>query len=352
MTHVPRQNPAAQRGFTMIELMIALLLGLLVVAAASSLFLSNKRVYGATEAVGRIQENQRSAFEILARDIREAGTNPCLRLGGVNTDTFGVQLAAPDLTFWSRFSDGVFGVDGTGANGSDEVTLYMANSGTNAVNEHKRPGNVITVSTPTAGLTNGQQVMVCNNDYAIVFSTTGITSGGTTIGHTGSANCGTSFTRPKLGSASCTAINANPGYCFWLGAGVARTAADVTACPGGIGQSPAYVVVPGSALWTVAANGRGGNSLYRTVAGTRSEIAEGVNGLTLTYKIGNDVDYSDAAAVTAAGGWATVSAVRVQMTFQAAQGALTQGDVAGTDNAPLIRTLDDYVVLRNHQDIQ
>ncbi|MFT3669122.1 MAG: prepilin-type N-terminal cleavage/methylation domain-containing protein [Pseudoxanthomonas sp.] len=353
MKHVSTQNLAAQRGFTLIELMIALLLGLLVVAAASSLFLSNKRVYGATEAVGRIQENQRSAFEMLARDVREAGNNPCLRLDGVNTDIVGIQLAAPDLAFWSRFVDGVSGAEGTGANGSDEITLYAANGISYSVNEHKRPANVVTVSTATAGLTNGQLLMLCNNDYAIVFSATGITSTGTTIGHTGAANCGGTFTRPRSGSANCTAMNANPGYCFWLGAGVARTAADVTACPGGIGQSPAYVVAPGSALWTVADNGRGGTSLYRTVAGVRSEIAEGVTGLNLTYKVGNSVDYDDAAAVTAAtNGWSRVSAVRVQMTFEAAQGALSRGDVTGTDDAALTRTLDDYIVLRNHQDIQ
>jgi type IV pilus assembly protein PilW len=353
MTSSPRRFAAKQSGFTMIELMIALLLGLLVVAAASSLFLSNKRVYGATEAVGRIQENQRSAFEILARDIREAGNNPCLRLDGVNSDIFGIQLAAPDLAFWSRFSDGISGADGTGANGSDEITLYAANGINYSVNEHKRPADAITVSTATAGITDGQLLMVCNNDYAMVFSASGITPAGTTVGHAGAANCGASFTRPRSGSVDCAAVNANPGYCFWLGTGVARTAADVAACPGGIGQSPAYVVAPSSALWTVAANGRGGTSLYRTVGGVRSEIAEGVTALNLSYKVGNAAAYENAATVTAAAnGWARVNAVRVQMTFQAAEGALRRGDVTGTEGAALSRTLDDYIVLRNHQDIQ
>ena len=44
--------------------------------------------------------------------------------------------------------------------------------------------------------------------------------------------------------------------------------------------------------------------------------------------------------------------MRVQMTFQAAEGALQRGDVTGTEGAALSRTLDDYIVLRNHQDIQ
>lgn len=352
MTHSPRQVAAAQRGFTMIELMIALLLGMLVVAAASSLFLSNKRVYGATEAIGRIQENQRGAFEILARDIREAGTNPCLRIDGTYTDRFGIQLAAPDAAFWARFANGISGAEGTGANGSDDITLYAANGTSFGISGHNRPGSAFTVSTATAGIANGQLLMACNNDYAVVFSANGVTPTGTTIGHDGSANCSGNLTRPRLGSTSCTAVNANPGYCFWLGTGVTKTAADTAACPGGIGESPAYVVVPTSALWMVAANGRGGTSLYRVVGGARSEIAEGVTGLDLTYKIGNAATYIGAPGVVVAGGWSQVTAVRVRMTFQAVQGALGRGDVTGTNDAALSRTLDDYIMLRNHQDIQ
>ena len=59
-----RTGPARARGFSLIELMIALLIGLLVVSAAGSLFISNKRTYNATETLGRIQENGRVAFEL------------------------------------------------------------------------------------------------------------------------------------------------------------------------------------------------------------------------------------------------------------------------------------------------
>src|SRR5690606_16585162 len=78
--HSAFQRPGAARrqgGATLIELMIALLLGLVVVAAASGLFLTNKRVYASTETLNRIQENGRVSFELMSRDIREAGGNPC-----------------------------------------------------------------------------------------------------------------------------------------------------------------------------------------------------------------------------------------------------------------------------------
>ncbi|MFP3416601.1 prepilin-type N-terminal cleavage/methylation domain-containing protein, partial [Bacillus sp. SIMBA_074] len=49
-----------QQGFSLIELMIALVLGLLVVGAAIGIFLSNRQTYQATEGVGRAQEGVRT----------------------------------------------------------------------------------------------------------------------------------------------------------------------------------------------------------------------------------------------------------------------------------------------------
>ena len=62
---------AAVRGLSLIELMIAMMLGLLVVASASAIFLSNRQTYRATEGLGRVQESGRMAFELMARDLRE-----------------------------------------------------------------------------------------------------------------------------------------------------------------------------------------------------------------------------------------------------------------------------------------
>ncbi len=351
MSPMSPRVPSLQRGFTLIELMVALVLGLLVIGAAGSIFLSNRKVYGATEAVNRIQENQRSAFELLSRDIREAGANPCQRFTATNRPV--IQMTAPNVAFWSHFPDGVFGADGTGAGGSDSIVLYSGNGTQYNVVQHKVPTDAITINTNTTGLVNGQPLMVCNTDYAIVFAANGITSGGTTIGHDGAGNCGKGLT-PSPDPAQCTATNSGPGYCFQI-PGVppaTPTASDTTNCPKGIGQSPAFVLVPSDASWTVEANARGSNSLYRTLAGAKSEIAEGITSMKVTYKIGSATDYKSAADVAAANAWSLVTAVHLAMTFQATQGAMAQGDNKGVDNSVLTRTLDDYIALRNHQDIQ
>ena len=55
----------AARGFSLIEMMIAMVLGLLVVGAAIGIFVSNQQAYRATEGLGRVQENVRMAFEMM-----------------------------------------------------------------------------------------------------------------------------------------------------------------------------------------------------------------------------------------------------------------------------------------------
>ena len=84
--YIPAPRPLARvAGFSLVELMTAMLLSTLLIGATISVFVSNKRVYSATEGLGRIQENARIAFELMSRDIREAGGNPCdVRMEVVN----------------------------------------------------------------------------------------------------------------------------------------------------------------------------------------------------------------------------------------------------------------------------
>ncbi len=332
-----RNLGARQRGFTLIELMVALLLGLLVVAAAGSIFMSNRRVYGASEAVNRIQENQRAAFELIARDIREAGMNPCSRFNAANPIT--VQITAPPAQFWERYANGVFGgQDG----GRDFVSLYLSNGQQYRVTQHTRPDNAVTLNSVT-GLAAGQPLLICNSDHAIAFQATGIS--GSTVQHAAGTNCGAGFT-PAPEAGKCNETVSGPGYCFRI-AGV-PSASDSLACPRGIGRSPAFVVTPYEARWTVEDNGRGGTSLYRTAQGTRSEVAEGVTAMAVRYKVGDATDYVDAAAVGS--NWSLVTVISLAMTFQAERGAMTARDVQDDAGTALTRTMQDFIVLRNHQE--
>lgn len=63
-------------GFTMIELMISLGLGLLVGAAATQLFLTNLEGFNLQRGISDVQDNGRFALDYINRDIRQAGVRP------------------------------------------------------------------------------------------------------------------------------------------------------------------------------------------------------------------------------------------------------------------------------------
>lgn len=72
-----------QKGLSLIELMIALLLGSILTLGLVQLFSSNSDTFRLAEATARIQESGRLAHEILGRAIRNADYWGCVRHAGV-----------------------------------------------------------------------------------------------------------------------------------------------------------------------------------------------------------------------------------------------------------------------------
>lgn len=62
----------AQRGFTLVELMVALLIGLIVTLGASQLFITSKRSFDQVEELAQRQETLRFLVDTLSLDIRTA----------------------------------------------------------------------------------------------------------------------------------------------------------------------------------------------------------------------------------------------------------------------------------------
>jgi prepilin-type N-terminal cleavage/methylation domain-containing protein len=62
-----------QKGFTLVELMIALLLSSLVLAAVGVAFRSQQKSYTAQEEVAEMQQELRAGMEIITRELRNAG---------------------------------------------------------------------------------------------------------------------------------------------------------------------------------------------------------------------------------------------------------------------------------------
>jgi prepilin-type N-terminal cleavage/methylation domain-containing protein len=64
-----------KKGITLIELLIALVISGVIVAAIYRMFVSQTRSYTVQDQVAEVQQNVRNAMELLVRDIRMAGFN-------------------------------------------------------------------------------------------------------------------------------------------------------------------------------------------------------------------------------------------------------------------------------------
>lgn len=325
-------RPYRLRGLSLIELMIALVLGLLVVGAAIAIFLSNRQTYRATEGLARVQENVRTSFELMARDLREASGNPCVNnVALANVLNNSASRWYTNLNNWSgilvgyagtqAFSDGSppFGTAaGNRVSGTDAIQLLSGGGKVATIQAHDAAGGKFTLNRSDAGYAIGELLMACNGRQASVFQATGAS-----------------------GSQVAYSASGNPGNC--------DGSLGLTACTG---TSYEYSV-PNSVLtnlnasrWYVGYNGRnGGKSLYQSrlqitngVPGiVNEEILEGVNDLDITYLLSGRTSYVDALGV---GEWGDVLAIRLVLTLESM-------DKVGTDGNPITRQLIQVVSLRN-----
>lgn len=71
--------PGREGGISLVELMVAMVVGLLLVAGIAQAFLSQRQTYRLQEALGRTQENGRYALDWIAREARMSGYLGCDR---------------------------------------------------------------------------------------------------------------------------------------------------------------------------------------------------------------------------------------------------------------------------------
>lgn len=321
------------RGIGLIELMVALALGLFLIGGVISIFASNRQAFRATEQLTRMQDSARVAFELMARSLREAGGTGCGR---------GLPVAnvidSASSHWWADWDSGLRGYGGTDNAGA--VSFGTASgqriSGTHAffsihadgntgaaISNHDPASSAFTLVNNQHGLQAGQIAMACDYRRAAIFQVTNAT--GSSVSH--------------------AASGATPGNCYAsLGHGCSGAAATYTFQPGGVVNA----VV--SETWYVGANSRNRRSLFRarlTRSGSTAttqveEIAEGVQNMQIAYletsASGTLPDsYGAAASVT---DWSRVVAARITLT-------LRSNEAVGTDGANLEREATHIVSLRN-----
>lgn len=125
------QNNSNQKGFSLIEIMIAMTIALVLMAGIMGIMSSSKRTYSIQQDLARLQENARFAMEFISTDLRMAGYLGCSGQAGLPTPWFNVCNGACNI------NAGGVAMNCSGSNSSDcfRVSYLDANAGAFAL-EH------------------------------------------------------------------------------------------------------------------------------------------------------------------------------------------------------------------------
>jgi type IV pilus assembly protein PilW len=323
----------AEAGLTLVELMIAMFLGLLVVGGVISVILANSQTYRTNHGLFQVQESARTAFELLARDIRQAAATGC-----GNRDRIANTLNSA-ANWWQDWA-GILGYDGAtaapavafGANagqrvaGTDAILLQGLEGTGLTVENHDVTAANLKINATTTDFTVGDILMVCDFDHAAIFQVTSYNSNNVTVVHNTGSNPAPGNCSKGLGFPTLCTSNGNP-YEFGPNSLIARMTA---------------------VTWYVGQNGRadeGGRSLYRVRLGPAAslaseEIVAGVIDMQLRYRQGAETTFVEAPT-----DWESVTAVEITLTLWSADQRVST-DQAVNDGR-LQRTFTTIVGLRN-----
>lgn len=333
MTRFHARMRRGQSGFSLIELMVSMVIGLLVLGAAFGIFLSNNRAFSATQGLGRIQENSQAAFEMMARDIREAGGNPCdAELAAGNIIAGGPAATATSNNWFIGWNQPLQGYESSGLTGqvagTDAVQVLRLDQGVRTLTTALASSGTTTLTyTPAEPRFNaGDTIMVCDMRVLGIFraaGNSGVAGTTGTVSFNGGGNQCSYFPQPNAAVCSGTPT----AYLFPKFSTVSRL------------QGVRWFVCDPDGD---AANG---DSLCRQVdAGGVEEVVPGVQDMQIQYL--TDAGYVNAGSLGTVAAWNAVRAVRISLTMQETEPGNPAAS-GSTDGAPIARTFDHIVTLRN-----
>ncbi len=341
------------RGVTLIEMMISLTIGLVIIAGIGYAFLASRQSFRSQDALSRMQESARTAFEIMEKDIRMAGFRGCpanpAASGDINIlvsaadwdkNLIGQPLVGYEKTSggsWSTFPTGVVGVVGNVLRGDALTVLHADNTKEYFIAAHDTANSLITLSANhdieqgqilIAAKADCSRTAVFQNTKACTLSSSG-SCGHAIIEHSATSPCTSGNKRKSLGRLS---TNVDPeGF---------------GACPDG-STADSFIagrVFPLSAVtYYVRINAGTEPALYRQVLGTTSnsaeELVEGVQDIQLLYgedtSVDNVVDKVDVyRTANDVVDWSKVLGIRISLLM------VSRSDENGITTAPQQYKLD------------
>lgn len=341
-------------GFTIIELMIALAIGLVISGAVLYVYVGVIGTSNAHRAMARLQENVRFTYELFSREIRMAGSDACGAASVANVvvgSNWYSSFATGALTGYEATTSGSpatgLPADVTSALADrDAITILHAdNSASLAITGHNPSSAQIDLSA-SSDLQKGEILVACSADgtHAAIFQMTGPNSADPShvVHSTGVAGVSPGNCSKKLGlpiPSPCdasTPASQGTDYTFGNGSRLMRLS---------------------GMTYFIRNNPNGIPSLYHqklgvsggTAATAAEELVEGVQDMQLTYGVDTDVSNDSAqkgmrvdqyVAANAVTDWTRVLAVKVSLLFQTAEDNVAKGPQTYTYNGSTVTASD------------
>lgn len=289
-----------RNGFSLVELLVAMTLGLVLLGGIYKVFISSTRTYQINQAVSRLQENGRFAISFLTPEIRQAGYSGCLQ----DATKFVNTLNNPS-SYTLDFKTGIQGFDAQGTGwspvvdatitnplaGSDIITLRGLSAEDGVYLEKLMNDSTadLKVTDGTTNIADDDILLVTDCEAAAVFQVTNYTaSNGNVVHNVGTGVPGNSTT--------------DLGHAFKPGAEIARIR---------------------TSSFFISTNPSGQPALYRTdypnIPGMPAtfELVEGIENMQIRYGVAANSNKSSPITgyVTAAGvtDWDRVKSVRIAL---------------------------------------
>lgn len=269
-----------QQGLSLIELMIAVALGIFITGGMISLFVNSSQSYRVQENMSRLQENGHFAINFLTQDIRMADYWGCLNssVGIANNLNLG--------SGFDDFSNAIIAAESNGLNSSDSITIKMVEPSEIYVESVPASVSANIKVTPDSGLAENDIVLVSDCIEGNIFQITNFSD----------SNSSFDNIAHNLGS-----VSAGPGNGIQPLLKKYGTDAQV--------YKMLYMT------YTIAAGAGGQPALFRSINGaTALELIEGIESMQIKYGVDTDADnspnfYTDYSSTTIVAGTATTTAL-------------------------------------------
>jgi type IV pilus assembly protein PilW len=314
----PAPDRPGQVGFSLLELMVALTIGLLLLSGLLTIFNSAKQTYQWNTQLARLQENGRLAMELLTREIRHTGYWGCTGQSTPNN-----LLVTPNSLSWLTI-DRLHGYDhlhpeslpsalnGLALPGNDVLILSGMDVTQQTLANHDACTAQFTLA-QAHDLQADELVALSDCQQTVLVQITQANGSNRTLNH--AASGGSIGNRSACLGGDCSGNCASAWYQFAPGTPLAPLRSIAFFIGNAASGEPAL-------FWQL---------LYRGTNPSRTELVEGVENMQILYGLDSDGDrvanqYLRADQVETANGWNNIVSVRIALLLRSADPMRSQID--------------------------